>query len=124
MINSRDLEALEPVFKENVIQWLAACLKVGLEILVVSTHRDDEYQDWLYASGRTRKGVIVTNARGGESKHNKKQAVDFCIMDGKKCDWGNKAKFTQAGKIAESFGLIWAGRWAGKIKETGHIQSK
>ena len=124
MINSRDLETLEPVFKKTVIQWLAACLKVGLDVLVVSTHRDDEYQNWLYASGRTRKGDIVTNARGGESMHNKKLAVDFCIMDGKKCDWQNTQGFNKAGQIAESLGLVWAGRWRGKIKETGHIQSK
>ena len=124
MINSRDLNELEPVFKQIVIKWIAECLKVGLDVLVVSTYRDNEYQNWLYAKGRTTKGDKVTSARGGESEHNKRLAVDFCIMDGKRCDWNNKAKFTQAGKIAENLGLKWAGRWIGKLKEAGHIQFK
>lgn len=124
MINSRDINILQPQFKKIVIRWLEACKDVGLDILVISTYRDNDYQNWLYAKGRTAKGDIVTNARGGESQHNKKLALDFCIMDGKTCDWKNKADFTRAGILAEALGLVWAGRWSGKIKEFGHIQLK
>lgn len=124
MINSRDLNDLEPHFKQAILVWIAACLKWDLDILITSTYRDDEYQNWLYAKGRTTKGEKVTNARGGESQHNKRLAVDFCIMDGKKCDWQNTQGFTTAGQMAESLGLFWSGRWQGKLKEIGHIQSK
>lgn len=122
MINSRLISELFRPFQSIVLNWLAECEKAGLDILIVRTYSDDEYQNWLYASGRTREGKICTYARGGESEHNKRLAVDFCIMQGKTCDWNNKAAFTQAGIIAERLGLIWSGRWAGKMKEVGHIQ--
>ena len=32
--------------------------------------RTIEYQNSLYAQGRTTKGAIVTNAKGGQSNHN------------------------------------------------------
>lgn len=124
MINSRDIEVLQPEFKQLIKRWLEACKNIGLDILVTSTVRDNEYQNWLYAKGRTSKGVIVTNLRGGESLHNQKIALDFCIMNGKNCDWLNKADFTRAGILAEALGLVWAGRWQGKLKEVGHIQLK
>lgn len=123
MINSRSLIELETAFRELVKAWICDCNEAGLDILIVSTYRDDEYQNWLYASGRTRLGHIVTNARGGESKHNKRLAVDFCVMQGKTCDWKDVKSFTQAGIIAERFGLVWAGRWNGKMKELGHIEA-
>lgn len=123
MINSRSLDTLQPAFRVLVDRWLQACSDIGLDILVISTFRDSEYQDWLYASGRKRDGKIVTMAKGGESAHNKRIALDFCIMDGKRCDWANIADFTRAGLLAEVLGLVWAGRWNGKVKEVGHIEA-
>jgi peptidoglycan LD-endopeptidase CwlK len=122
VINSRDLADLDKNFYPLAQQWLLACKNEGLEILIVSTYRDNEYQDYLYARGRTFAGKICTNARGGESKHNKRQALDFCIMHGKTCDWLNTADFRHAGMIAESLGLVWAGRWSGRLREVGHIE--
>ena len=123
MINSRSLLTLDKHFKVIVDRWLQACSDVGLDILVISTFRDSEYQDWLYASGRTRQGKIVTMAKGGESTHQQRKALDYCIMHGKKCDWDNTKDFTRAGLLAEALGLVWAGRWNGKMKELGHIES-
>lgn len=124
MINSRSLDQLEPDFKMLVLRWLNECYLAGLDILVVSTYRDNEYQNMLYAKGRTTAGRIVTNAKGGQSQHNHRLAVDFCVMDGKACDWENVADFSKAGRIAEAVGLEWAGRWTGKLKEIGHVQAK
>lgn len=124
MINSRNIQDLEINFRMKAMQWRDACALAGLEVLVISTYRDDEYQNWLYASGRTREGKVVTNARGGESLHNKRLAFDFCIMDGKRCNWTDKERYKKAGEIAEALGLEWAGRWTGKLKELGHIQQK
>lgn len=123
MINSRSLNSLEPKFLNLVERWLQGCSDIGLDILVVSTFRDAEYQNWLYASGRSRDGKIMTMAKGGESKHNKSIALDFCVMDGKRCDWNNTKDFTHAGLLAEALGLVWAGRWNGKLKELGHIEA-
>lgn len=119
------MDCLEPTFAKLVHRWLQACTDIGLDILVVNTYRDDDYQNWLYASGRNRAGRIVTMAKGGASKHNKTpcQALDFCIMDGKRCDWNNIKDFTRAGHTATSLGMVWAGNWNGALKEVGHIES-
>lgn len=124
MINSRSLLDLNDDFRSLVGLWLQDCADAGLDILIVSTYRDNEYQDYLYSLGRTKKGRIVTNARAGESEHNKRKALDFCIMHGRVCAWNDKAGFMQAGMLAEARGLVWAGRWNGKLRETGHIQHK
>jgi peptidoglycan LD-endopeptidase CwlK len=122
MINSRSLDLLDVEFRGRVYRWLELCHDAELDILVTSTYRDNEYQEYLYSLGRTRKGKICTNARAGQSKHNHKKALDFCIMDGKTCDWGNTVAFSRAGVLAESVGLTWAGRWRGKMRELGHIE--
>lgn len=123
MINSRSLDLLDKGFKHTILRWLELCSAAGLDILVVCTLRDNEYQDFLYAQGRTTKGRICTYAKGGQSKHNHGKALDFCVMDGKRCDWDDVQGFTKAGLIAEKLGLSWAGRWNGKIKELGHIET-
>ena len=124
MINSRNLLQLDAAFRLQTMKWLDACQKIGLDILVVCTFRDDEYQNFLYAQGRTTAGKICTNAKGGASMHNKRKALDFCVMDGKSCDWEDSAGFTKAGLLAEGFGLVWAGRWNGNLKELGHIEAQ
>lgn len=44
------------------------------------TVRTNAEQDHLYAQGRTRPGVIVTNAKGGDSEHNYALAFDIVIL--------------------------------------------
>jgi peptidoglycan L-alanyl-D-glutamate endopeptidase CwlK len=44
------------------------------------TYRSIEEQNALYAQGRTIKGNIVTNAKGGESYHNYGLAFDIAIL--------------------------------------------
>lgn len=42
-------------------------------------HRSNEEQDTLYSIGRTRKGAKVTNAKAGQSKHNKLPSEAFDV---------------------------------------------
>lgn len=121
---SRSLITLSENTRKHAELWLAECERQGLDILVVCTYRSPDEQNALYAQGRTTKGHIVTNARGGESQHNFRRAIDFCIMRNGKCQWNDKLSFTKAGLIAESFGFEWAGHWSGSLKEVGHIQLK
>lgn len=104
------------------LAFIEACKNAGLDVLITCTIRTCEEQNHLYASGRTRKGSILTNLQGGQSKHNFGLAFDFCIMTAGKCDWTNTGAFTQAGIIGENLGLLWAGRWRGKLKELAHFE--
>lgn len=122
MINSRDLKDLHPKVAEMCEKFIITCKEQGVDVLITSTLRDNESQNALYAQGRTTKGAIVTNARGGQSFHNYGVAFDFCPIVNGKCQWNDADLFKRCGVIAESVGLEWSGRWAGKMKETAHCQ--
>lgn len=119
---SRLLSDLNAPTRKRVELFLKKCEAEGLDILVYCTLRSGAEQDDLFAAGRTKPGKIVTNARAGESWHQYGSAVDFVPMLGGKPQWDNKSLYARAGAIAESVGLEWAGRWAGSLKETAHIQ--
>jgi peptidoglycan L-alanyl-D-glutamate endopeptidase CwlK len=122
MISSRSINDLHPKVRGLAQAFESECSSNGIDILIYCTYRDREAQDALYAQGRTTKGNIVTNARGGESMHNYKLAFDFVPMLNGKAMWGDKNLYSKAGIIAEGLGLEWAGRWSGKLKETAHCQ--
>jgi peptidoglycan L-alanyl-D-glutamate endopeptidase CwlK len=121
MINSRNLDDLLPVVREKAKAFIAACLLEGIDVIVTSTFRDYESQNALYAQGRTKPGKIVTNAKGGDSFHNHRCALDFAPIKNGKIDWNDVRTFTRCGQIAESVGLEWAGRWK-SFRELAHVQ--
>ena len=121
-MSSRSINDLNPKTKKLAEDFLHSCEKVGLDILIYCTFRDNKEQDALYDMGRKTKDKIVTNARGGRSWHNYGAAFDFVPLIGGKPQWSNSALYSQAGQIAESVGLEWAGRWTGSLKETAHCQ--
>src|SRR3972149_1792058 len=60
---------------------------------LVCTYRSPEEQDELYKIGRTIKGKKITNAKGGQSKHNTNPSTAFDIAFltfDKKLDWNPK----------------------------------
>ena len=122
MINSRSVLELRDDARLKALEWQQNCADIGIKVIFTSTFRDSEYQNYLFDQGRKNNQKIVTNAKAGESKHNHRIAWDFCIMNGKKCDWNNLEAFVMAGKVAEKLGLKWAGRWQGKLKEMAHIE--
>jgi len=122
MIASRSLDDLLPVVRTRVDKFLELCKAANIDLLVTSTYRDMESQNALYAQGRTRPGAIVTNARGGESFHNYRCAIDVVpVVDGK-CDWnGAHPVWHQIGQLGKEAGLEWAGEWT-TFKELAHFQ--
>lgn len=122
MINSRSLDDLHPRVKALAEKFKAECLVAGYDVLIYSTYRDHEAQNAIYAQGRTTKGKIVTNAKGGQSFHNYRVAFDWVPMLHGKPLWDDNFAYAKCGKIGEALGLEWAGRWTGKIKETAHMQ--
>ncbi len=123
MINSKNINDLREDFCAACKEVCARAKKEGINIIITSTVRDDEYQATLYAQGRTTKGSIITNAKTPSFHSNKVGlAFDFCPIDEKgKALWNRLDLFTKVGEIAEEMGLEWSGRW--KIfPEYAHIQ--
>jgi len=121
MINSRKIQDLHPTVAQKCQQFIAACAKEGIDIIITSTYRDNESQAALYAQGRTQPGKIVTNAKPGQSYHNYRYAFDFAPQVNGKIAWNDTQLFIRCGLIAENQGLEWAGRWQ-KFQELAHCQ--
>ena len=63
MLDSRDIALLRDDVEQNCRIFIDLCKAQGLPVLVTSTVRDLEYQESLYAQGRTKPGSIVTNQK-------------------------------------------------------------
>lgn len=119
---SRNLSDLAPATQLKAEAFIEACNAVGLDVLIYCTLRTSAEQDELYKIGRTLPGKIVTNARGGQSLHNTGRAFDFVPLIHGKPQWSDSALYARCGIIGEGLGLEWAGRWAGRLRETAHMQ--
>jgi hypothetical protein len=120
MINSREPKELHPCLQRGLAELLRRSEKQGLQVLVTQTYRDAEYQDDLYAQGRTRPGQIVTNAKGGQSMHNYRYAFDIC-KNVKGQEYSDSNFFSQIGKIWTDMGGEWGGNWTSFVDKP-HFQ--
>ena len=122
MINSRDINQLSPRVHDLAVRFLNEAEKSHIEVIIISTYRDVEYQDYLYAQGRTRPGKIITYAKGGQSFHQYRCAFDVLPMQGKTPIWNaSDPAYEQLGAIGKAIGLEWAGDWK-KMREKAHFQ--
>lgn len=126
MINSRKIEDLHPEVAIRAIAFIAAVEdRLKIDLLVTCTYRDDEAQAALYAQGRTAPGKIVTNAKPGQSNHQKRIALDVVPLRAGKPVWNTKGAdgvlWNAIGEIGEEHGLSWAGRWK-RFKEFPHFE--
>ena len=121
MLNSRDIGLLRPDVAANCRLWLERCRAAGLDVLITNTVRDKEYQEHLYAQGRTRPGQIVTNGRTPTFHSDRAGlAFDFCKnVRGREYD--DPAFFRQAADIAKEMGFSWGGDWK-SFPDSPHIQ--
>jgi len=122
MINSRSLDELLLPVRTKVDAFIASCKSEGIDLLVTSTYRDIESQEALYDQGRTTEGKIVTNARGNQSFHNFRCAIDIVPLVNGKPDWdGSHPVWAKIGSLGKAAGLDWAGEWK-SFKELAHFQ--
>ena len=137
MIASRKIEDLHPEVAKRATAFKADCASEGIDILIISTRRDNESQNALFAQGRTTPGKIVTNAKGGQSFHNYDVAFDVVPLRNGKPVWGTKGNgidndptdddkddlelWQRVGAIGKKHGLEWAGDWK-TFKEFPHFQ--
>lgn len=121
MLNSRDISLLRSDVSANCRKWIELCKAEGLNVLVTQTVRDAEYQAYLYAQGRTRKGSIVTNSKKPTFHWDKAGlAFDFC-KNVKGHEYDDAAFFKKAAAIAKQMGFSWGGDWKSFVDKP-HIQ--
>jgi peptidoglycan L-alanyl-D-glutamate endopeptidase CwlK len=120
------LDSLDPDFRNIVEQVIAeVSAATGLEWIATSCTRTIAGQNKLYAQGRTAPGQIVTRAKGGQSPHNFRLAVDCAPMhpSGDDIWWNAPEGYWEAyGAIAKEHGLTWGGSFT-TIVDRPHIES-
>lgn len=132
---SRKIEDLHPDLIPLCEQFLDDCSDAGVNALITCTYRSDEEQNALYAQGRTSKGKIVTNAKGGQSDHNytingspKSKAFDIVPLVHGKCVWQESdtawkqiIEVWKKQKPINGYKLDWYGRPGAKFHEFCHF---
>ena len=119
MLNSRSLDDLRLDVRANVETLLSLCWAQGLNVLITQTKRDNEYQAYLYAQGRTRPGSIITNSRT-TTFHGAGLAVDFC-ENIRGHEYDDASFFQNVAIIAKAMGFSWGGDWKG-FPDNPHLQ--
>jgi peptidoglycan LD-endopeptidase CwlK len=129
---SRSLADLSPTMQPLAKLLISKCAAAGITLLVVSTLRTNDEQTELFSHGRTKlfdengkKLGIVTNAKAGQSRHNTGDAIDVVPTVNGVPQWstvGASGKvWEKMGKLGESLGLVWGGRW-GSLSDYPHFE--
>lgn len=151
MLSSRHIDHLILPVRMRCVNHLTECRRLGLDVMLICTLRDEEAQNELYSIGRTRaqldavglthlqprSGKIVTNAKGGDSMHQWRCAYDLGAMRHGKLVWSTAGNgidddptdddtddlelWQRIGAAGEACGLEWAGRWQ-RFREYPHFQ--
>lgn len=112
-------EAVLPLVQRQADKVLAEMAAIGHPMRITEGLRSIERQNQLYAQGRTTKGSIVTNAKGGESFHNYGVAVDFVF---KNEGYNAPEQLWQVfGLVGKKHGFEWGGSWEG-FKDRPHLE--
>lgn len=103
-------------------------LPKGVRLRFTHTLRTFEEQNALYAQGRTTKGKIVTNAKGGTSWHNYAMAMDIVILYDKDnngtfetASWDEDRYFMMVVNYFKSKGWFWGGDFR-SFKDSPHFE--
>ena len=116
------LKKVHPELAGRIRTVVAALSQAGINIEIVQGLRTFAEQDDLFRQGRTKKGLVVTNARGGQSNHNYGLAVDVVpFVDGKPNWKAPNAIWMAIGHEGGKVGLEWGGSWK-KFIDKPHLQ--
>lgn len=122
---SRSLDDLDPRVQDGAKAILKAWKDAGLDVIVTCTYRSNEEQQALYVQGRTMPGPRVTNAKAGQSLHNRRLAMDVVPLVSGKAVWDTASYLwplmAQLAKGADPR-VSWGGAWKGKFKDFPHFE--
>lgn len=125
MINSTSVDDLTPETRAKANELIRLASLQGITLRITSTYRDAEYQDSLYAQGRTKPGQIVTNLSGSKSIHTSRQAFDVVPIVNGQADYSTTGagatRWATIGKLGVQVGLEWGGNWK-SFKDLPHFQ--
>lgn len=110
---------VHPLVEARVNKVLQAMDRLGFPMMVTDGFRTTEQQQILYAQGRTRPGLKVTDADGVKTLSNHQahndglgHAVDCCFIDENgKPSWNTRFPWETYGSCCEAVGLSWGGRF-------------
>ena len=109
---SRDIENLHPAVRRGAVEFLKRCAAQGLNAFITQTFRTVEYQQSLFAQGRTKPGNIVTNVDGSRpSAHMMRYAFDIARGDAGRLYDNSDGFFRKCGRIWNEMGGEWGGDW-------------
>jgi peptidoglycan L-alanyl-D-glutamate endopeptidase CwlK len=117
LVSEGKINTLHPKVRDKARELINRVEKeLGIKLRVTSGFRTYAEQDKLYAQGRTTKGGIVTNAKGGQSNHNFGTAIDVVPIVNGKADWKATADtWSKVAKIGKDIGFAWGGDWKGLV---------
>ena len=120
---SRDITMCHPRLQTLANSLVLECKRQGLQVKIGECFRSVAEQNELYAKGRTKKGSIVTYAKGSDysSMHQWGIAFDVIRNDGKGAYNNSDGWFDKVGKIGKTLGLEWGGDWT-KPTDRPHFQ--
>lgn len=120
---NREMALLYPGFADAVGRALRNLkAKAGIDAALFEGWRSPLRQDWLFSSGRTREGRILTKARRWESWHQYGLAGDIVLDNdpGPRTAWywdKNLSTYELVAKIFKEEGLHWLG-----LGDAGHFE--
>lgn len=131
------LELLHPLVRESAKRaYTKACkiTPVGVHPFITETDRSFERSDALYNQpwdGKDNDGdgkideadEKVSNAKGGESIHNYKLALDFVILINGKMSWSVDSNWMKVVQCFKEEGWDWGGDWR-SFKDYPHLEKK
>lgn len=125
------IKLIHPKLRDELLdQYLTINTRLpkGVRLRFSQTLRTIAEQDALYAQGRTTKGKVVTNAKGGQSIHNYGLAFDIVILYDKDnngsfetASWDEDIHWKNVVAFFKKNGYIWGGDFK-SIKDGPHFE--
>lgn len=112
-----DVSKLHPYLQYKLKILMNKCEKQNIYLIITEGYRTKEYQDQLYAKGRTtgKIGETVTNARGSDYSSQHQWGIAFDIAIANPGHTWDTSYFVKVSNIAKGIGLGWGGDWTSPV---------